>query len=259
MLVDAHCHIDAKRFDGERAEMLARARHAGVRRFITIGCDVANSRRALGLAATHPDVFATVGVHPHEAGEAGAADAGFEEALRDLAGHPKCVGIGECGLDYYYDHSPREVQREVFATQVGLAQELGKKLMIHVRDAWEDCVSILRSAGGPNHGGVIHCFTGGPDQAREALDLGFHLSIPGVLTFKNAADLVDAVKEAPLDRLLVETDSPYLAPVPHRGKRNEPAFVVEVARKIAELKDMSLEAVVQQTGKNAATLFGLPA
>lgn len=233
--------------------MIGRARQAGVERFVTIGCDVDNSRRALGLAATHHDVFASVGVHPHEAEKVGDA---FVDDLRILSAHARCVAIGECGLDYYYDHSPREKQQEVFAAQIQLAVELRKPLVVHVRDAWDDCLALLRAEQASLCGGIIHCFSGSWDFAASCLDLGFYLSIPGIVTFKNPGALVEVIERMPFERMLVETDSPYLAPVPHRGKRNEPAYVVEVARRIAEIKGCAYDDVVKQTGQNAKTLFG---
>lgn len=256
MLIDTHCHLDAPRFDEDRADVMERARAAGVRRMVTIGCDEESSRRALGLAATHDDVWATVGVHPHEAA---AAPEGFDETLEALSRHERCVAIGECGLDYYYDHSPRERQREVFARQVALARRMRKPLVIHVRDAWSDTLDVLHAEGARDAGGVIHCFSGSLEDAERSLELGFYLSIPGIVTFKSPGDLPEVVKRVPLDRLLVETDSPYLAPVPYRGKRNEPAYVLEVARKVAELREMPLEELIEATGKNARALFGLPA
>lgn len=254
MLVDSHCHIDAERFEADRAEMLARARAAGVARFVTIGCDEDNSRRALGLAATHADMYASVGVHPHEAEK---ASEGFDEVLLSLARHPRAVAIGECGLDYYYDHSPRQRQREVFATQIAVAKQAKKPLVVHVRDAWDECLELLEHEGARDAGGVIHCFSGDWAFGKACLDLGFYLSIPGIVTFKNPGALPEVIDKAPFDRLLVETDSPYLAPAPYRGKRNEPAYVVEVARKVAELKGASYDEVVARTGHNAQALFGI--
>lgn len=256
MLIDTHCHLDADRFDEDRAAVIARARAAGVRRMVTVGCDEENSRRALGLAATHDDVWATVGVHPHEAA---AASQRFDDVLLELAGNERCVAIGECGLDFYYDHSPRERQREVFARQVAVARRVNKPLVIHVRDAWSECLDVLHAEGARDCGGVIHCFSGSLEDAKRSLELGFYLSIPGIVTFKSPGDLPEVVRMAPLDRLLVETDSPYLAPTPYRGKRNEPAYVLEVARKVAELRAMTLDDVIERTGANARTLFGLPA
>lgn len=254
MLIDTHCHLDAERFDSDRASMLARARSVGVERFITIGCDVANSQRALGLAAAHGDVYASVGVHPHEADK---VTPGFADHLRTLSMHKRCVAIGECGLDYYYDHSPREKQQEVFVAQIHLAVEVQKPLVVHVRDAWEDCLQMLRSEGASSCGGVIHCFSGDWDFAAACLELGFYLSIPGIVTFKNPGALPEVIERMPFERMLVETDSPYLAPAPHRGKRNEPAYVVEVAKCVAELKKCTYDEVLEQTGQNACALFGL--
>ena len=254
MLIDSHCHLDAKRFDGERAAMIARARAAGVERMITIGCDEENSERALGIALAHDDVFASAGVHPHEA-ESASAD--MEARLSRLLVHKKCVAVGECGLDYFYDHSPRERQREVFARQIHLGREEKMPLVVHVRDAWDDCLEMLRTENAA--GGVIHCFSGLAEHARAALDLGFYISIPGIVTFKKAGELPDVVKWVPIDRLLVETDSPYLAPAPFRGKRNEPAYVKHVATKVAELRGVSVEEIEERTGENARALFGLTA
>lgn len=253
MLIDSHCHLDARQFNDDRPMVICRARDAGVRAFLTIGCDVENSGRALGLAATHQDIYASVGVHPHEAGK---AQPGYIDAIRNLAGHPRAKAIGECGLDYYYDHSPRDVQQDVFSSQVRLAQELGYPLVVHVRDAWDDCLRILRQEK-PGQG-VIHCFTGTLEQAKASLDLGFHISIPGIVTFKKAGELPDVAKEVPDERLLIETDSPYLAPAPHRGKRNEPAFVDFVAEKVAELRGVSKKSLIDLTGMNACKLFDLP-
>jgi TatD DNase family protein len=257
MLIDSHCHLDAKRFDDDRAAMIGRAREAGVQRMVTIGCDVANSVRALGLAATHPDIFATAGVHPHEAAE---AQEGFIGDLRRLSAHRKCVAIGECGLDYYYDHSPREVQQRVFAAQIALARELDLPLVIHVRDAWDDCLRLLEEGlqgrDSTRAPGVIHCFSGTLAQAEASLELGFFISIPGIVTFSKPGELPEVARRVPLDRLLVETDSPYLAPKPYRGKRNEPAYVAHVAEKVAELREASVADIIDATGRNAQTLFG---
>lgn len=256
MLVDTHCHLDAARFDDDRAAMLERARAAGVERLITIGCDEQNSARALGLAATHADVYASVGVHPHEAEKVSPS---FAEVLARLAAHPRCVAIGECGLDYYYDHAPRAQQRDVFARQIALARRLHKPLVVHVRDAWDDCLTLLQEEGARECGGVIHCFSGDWPFGKACLDLGFYLSIPGIVTFKNPGALPEVIERAPFDRLLVETDSPYLAPAPHRGQRNEPAYVVEVARRVSEIRGVPYSEVLRQTGENAARLFGLTA
>jgi TatD DNase family protein len=261
MLVDSHCHLDAMRFDDDRAAALARARAAGVTRMINVGCDLASSVRSIGLASTHADVFATVGIHPHEAQD---APAGFEDELVRLAGHKRCVAIGECGLDFHYDHSPRTTQRDVFARQIAAAKRAHKPLVLHVRagagaddDAFSESVAMLQAEGARDVGGVFHCFTGTLLQARRALELGFLLSMPGVVTFKNAGELPDVARFAPRDMLLVETDAPYMAPHPHRGQRNEPAFVALTAAFVADVRREDRRAFADATGENARRLFGL--
>jgi TatD DNase family protein len=256
MLVDTHCHIDADRFDDDRPAILARARDAGVEAFINVGCDSQSSKRSLGLAATHPDVWAAVGHHPHEARHAGAH---FEDELFALAAHRRCVAIGECGLDFHYDHSPRDVQRDVFARQIDVARQVKKPLVLHIREAFDEALVILAAHKAHEVSGVFHCFTGTVDQARRALDLGFTLSLPGVVTFKNAGELVEVAKLVPRDRVVVETDAPYMAPAPHRGKRNEPAFVSHTAAFVAEVRGEDRLAFIEATGQNARRLFGLSA
>jgi TatD DNase family protein len=256
MLIDTHCHIDAERFDDDRAAVLARAQAAGVTTLINVGCDLASSARSLDLARTHDAVFATAGIHPHEAEK---APADFEAQLSTMLAHKRCVALGECGLDYYYDHSPRDVQRDVFARQIALARQKQKPLVIHVRDAWDDCLSVLESEGARDAGGVIHCFTSTWVDAQRALDIGFFISIPGVVTFKNAGELPEVVQKVPLDRLLVETDAPYMAPTPFRGKRNEPAFVAHTAGHVATLRQAAVEDVVEAIARNAERLFRLEA
>ncbi len=242
MLIDTHCHL-------EDPEVLKRARAAGVERFVNIGCDIATSQSAQKFGQNEPNVYFTAGVHPHDAGK---AEADYIDQLRRLAADPKCVGIGECGLDYYYDHSDRVTQRKIFAEQIVLSQELNKPLVIHVRDAYADCLEAIRNHLGAN---IIHCFSGDREHAKAFLALGCYLSYSGIITFKNADELRSALKETPLDRILIETDAPYLAPVPHRGKPNEPAFVKLVAEKVAEIKNLSLEEVIQVTGENALKAF----
>lgn len=259
-LVDSHCHLNSPRFDADRAAVLARARAAGVGAIVNIACDVAGSVRSLGLAAAHDDIWATVGVHPHLAKDAAAS---FDDELARLAAHPRCVAIGECGLDYHYDHSPRDAQRDVFVRQIAAARRAKKPLVLHIRtadgsDAFDDAVRMLLDEGGRDCGGVFHCFTGTLLQARRALDLGFLVSFPGVVTFKDAGELPEVARLVPRDALLVETDAPYLAPVPHRGKRNEPGFVVHTADAVAALRGEDGAALRRAAGDNARRLFDLP-
>ncbi|HVP68899.1 MAG TPA: TatD family hydrolase [Anaeromyxobacteraceae bacterium] len=256
-LVDSHAHLDFEDYQGDLEGVLARARQAGVGRVVLVGLwrgpgDFGN---ALGLAAARPGTFAaTVGIHPHECARVPAED--WERCAR-LAADPRVVAVGETGLDYHYDHSPRDAQRDSFRRSIGIARTAGKPVVVHVREAEEDCAAILRAEGVPEAGGVIHCFTGDAAAARAYLDLGLHISVAGVLTFRNAQGIRDAVRIVPRDRLLVETDSPFLAPVPHRGRRNEPAYVRLVAEKVAELWGTTLDEVARVTSDNATRLFRL--
>ena len=256
MLIDSHAHLDDLRYDTDRDNVLQRAQTAGIEAIVTIGCDLATSQAAVALAHAHPNIFATIGVHPHEAKEIGE---GWYESFRSLAQHPKVVAYGEIGLDYHYDHSPREIQRQRFREQIHLARELALPLVIHTREAQEDTVMILREEGAVDVGGVFHCFSGDMWLAKDALDLGFYLSFSGVLTFKNATMLRDIAKTVPLDRLMVETDCPYLAPVPYRGKRNEPAYVQYVAETLAEIRgNGSVQSIARATVENTKRVFRIP-
>ena len=256
MLIDSHVHLDDLRYDTDRDTVLQRAAAAGVEAMVTIGCDLATSQAAVALAQAHPQIFATIGVHPHEAKE---IKEGWYESLQSLARQPKVVAYGEIGLDYHYDHSPREIQRQRFREQIHLARELALPLIIHTREAQEDTVTILREEGAGDVGGVFHCFSGDAWLAKDALDLGFYLSFSGVLTFKNATMLRDIAKTVPLDRLMVETDCPYLAPVPYRGKRNEPAYVQYVAETLAEVRENGgIESIAQATVDNTKRVFKIP-
>jgi TatD DNase family protein len=251
-LVDSHVHLDDEKFEADRDATIERALAAGVECMMAIGTGGGppDLEVATRMADRYPFLYATIGVHPHDASKAG------EETwarMRALAAHAKVLAIGEIGLDYHYDFSPRDVQRSVFEQQLALAAECGKPIVIHTREAWDDTLEILRAHW--RGGGIMHCFTGDETQARQALDLGFHLSFGGVLTFPKAGDVRQAARFAPEDRLLVETDCPYLAPVPHRGKRNEPAFVVETARRLAEVRSVSLEAVAEATSRNFERLL----
>ncbi len=247
-LVDSHCHLDSPKFGADVDAVIERARAAGVERFVAIGTGEGppDLEAGLRLAEKYEGFFATAGVHPHDASKAGPET--FER-LRELARHPRVVAFGEIGLDYHYDFSPRDVQAGVFARQLGIAAEAGIPVVIHTREAWADTMRMLREqwAGRP---GIMHCFTGGPAEAREALELGFHLSFGGVLTFPKAEEVREAARLTPDDRLLVETDAPFLAPAPHRGKRNEPAFLVETVRKLAEVRGSSPEAIAEMTTRN---------
>jgi len=256
MLIDTHVHLDDPRYDGDRDAVFQRAEEAGVDAFITIGCDLSTSTAAVLLASERPNVYATVGVHPHEVKR---IEPHWYSELGQLAEQPKVVAFGEIGLDYYYDHSPRDVQRLRFREQIALAKSLRLPLVIHTRDAQEDTITILKEERAEDIGGVFHCFSGDPWLAKEALDLGFFLSFSGIITFRNATLLREVVRTVPDDRLLIETDAPYLTPVPFRGKRNESAFVKFVAEHIAELKyensANSLAQISELTTHNAKRLF----
>lgn len=247
--IDSHCHVhDPAIPDGADAAIDA-ARTAGVTAMITVGCDRTTSLAALAVAAGHPGVHPTVGLHPHDASHG-------VESILDLFDRPGVVAVGETGLDYHYDHSPREVQRVAFAEQIAIADERDLALVIHSRDAWDDTFAILREVGVPRRV-VFHCFTGGPDEARIALDLGTSLSFSGIVTFTGAPEVQAAAVFCPLERMLVETDSPYLAPVPHRGRPNRPAWVAEVGRHIADLRDVPVASIAAATSANASVMFGV--
>ena len=244
---DSHCHIP---YEGLGLEAIDEAKEAGVTRLVVVGTDAEQSASALRVAADHDGVWATVGLHPHEASQ------GVQTVEPLLQGQPKLVAVGECGLDYHYDFSPRPAQREAFAAQVALASSHGLALVVHTREAWEDTLAILRSVGVPART-VFHCFTGGPAEAGACLDLGAWLSFSGIVTFKNASDVRQAAALCPLDRLLVETDSPYLAPVPHRGHPNSPAYVPLVGAAVAAARGVSLAEVESASWAAAAEVFGL--
>jgi len=253
-VIDSHCHLDDARFDEDRDTVVERAREAGVACMLAVGTGQGPPDLEAGvrLAEGHEGIWATVGVHPHDAAK---AQPETFERLRELLDHPKVVALGEIGLDYHYDFSPREVQREVFRHQLQLAIDAGKPVVIHTREAWANTLEILRDEGAA--AGVMHCFSEGPEEAREALAMGFHLGIGGVLTFPKAEGLREAARSAPEDRLLVETDAPYLAPAPHRGKRNEPAFVVATLMRLAELRGVDVARLAQATTRNFERLFAV--
>jgi len=256
-VIDSHCHLDMDEFDGDRADVLARATAAGVSTMVTIGAGgpLEANERAVALAALHAPVFATVGVHPHEAS---LVSDDVLRTIEALAQRPKVVAIGETGLDYHYDNSPRPQQRAAFARFIQLARRLRLPIVVHLRDADADALAILAAEGARDAGGVIHCFSGDTASARAFVDLGFHISFSGIVTFKNAAALREAARWVPSERLMVETDAPFLAPVPYRGRRNEPAMVVRTAAVLAEVRGEPLEAVVEATRRNTQRLFRLP-
>jgi TatD DNase family protein len=247
---DSHCHVP---YEGVDESAVDEAVAAGVGRLVSVGTDARQSAAAIDVAGRRPEVWATVGLHPHDAVDGVATIEGLVDPLP-----PRVVAIGECGLDYHYDHSPRAQQRDAFALQVGLARRLGLALVIHTREAWDDTFAILAGEGAPERT-VFHCFTGGPAEARRALDLGAWLSFSGIVTFRAAEDIRDAARLCPARRLLVETDSPYLAPVPHRGKPNRPSLVPIVGACLAGARGEPVTAVEDATWAAAAEAFGLEA
>lgn len=261
MFVDSHAHLDGKQFDSDRQQVITRAREAGVRTIVAIGNGDGPPDLDAGirLAEKYPFVYATIGIHPHEARL--ASDHAYAEMER-LARHPKVIAWGEIGLDYYYDHSPREVQKQVFLRQMELAAAAKLPIVIHCRpsdnsdNAWEDCLQLIHDEWAPKAiGGILHCFTGTWPQAKRTLDMGFMISFAGNVTFPKAQQIRDAAVKVPLDRMLIETDCPYLAPVPYRGKRNEPAHVKETARTLGELRGLSMENVGERTAANFYNFF----
>jgi TatD DNase family protein len=255
-LVDSHCHLDMPQFEADREAVVARAREAGLSEMLVVGGvdEERSHRRAIEVAGSF-GLPATAGVHPHEARIAGEA---VYDELRALAREGRIVAVGEIGLDFHYDHSPRPAQREAFRMQVRLAREVGLPVVVHTREADEETAEILEGEGASEIGGVIHCFTGGLELARRALEIGFLISFSGIVAFPRSKLIEQVAREVPDDRLLVETDAPYLAPPPYRGRRNEPAFVVEVARKVAALRGTSLEAVGALSEANYRRLFRRP-
>jgi TatD DNase family protein len=269
MFIDSHAHLEGKRYDIDRDEVLARAKQNGIEAYLAIGngdgpdtadCGIKLAEKYDGRPE-YPRIWASVGIHPHEASLASEA---ADSQLLQWARHPKVIAWGEIGLDYFYDHSPREIQKTVFVQQMELAKAANMPIIVHCRpsdnseNAWDDCLLLIaerwRSSG---LGGILHCFTGSIDHARRALDMGFMISFAGNITFPKAQPIRDAAQTVPLDRMLIETDSPYLAPIPHRGQRNEPSFVMEVARQIGELRGLPAEEIGSQTRQNFYKFFGL--
>jgi TatD DNase family protein len=256
-LVDTHLHLDFEQYDADRAAVLERAAASDVGVLITIGIDLQTCRNAVALAKQHPNIYAAVGLHPNSADQ---WDATLESALRDWAQHPKVVAIGEIGLDYYWKRVPPETQQRAFEAQLAIAAETKLPVIIHDRDAHADTLATLQtwvqSGVAPTPPGVLHCFSGDLAMAQTALDLGFYLGVDGPVTYKKAVELQALVTALPLDRLVIETDAPFLTPHPHRGKRNEPAYVRFVAEQLARLHNTTLDQVATQTTQNARTLFG---
>lgn len=261
MWLDSHCHVTAHRFDEDRAEVLSRTFEGGVDEIVSIGSGygIAGNAQAIALAETDERIWATVGVHPHEASE---LDDENRAAIRAWLAHPRVVALGECGLDYHYMNSPRETQRAVFAEQVGLARELDVPVSIHVRgddpNAYEELLEIWIAEGRDQLEGVLHCYSGNLDFARRAMDHGFYVSFSGIVTFKKSEELRETAAGVPLDRLMVETDAPFLAPQGHRGRRNEPAWVAVVGETLAQLHDVPVETVAEHTTRNARRFYRLP-
>jgi TatD DNase family protein len=261
MWLDSHCHVTADRFDEDRAEMLDRAFAGGVDQLISIGSGygIAGNAAAIAMAESDSRIFAAVGVHPHEAAE---LDDEARERIRGWLGHDRVVALGECGLDYHYMNSPRETQRTVFAEQVALARELDMPVSIHVRgddpNAYDELLEIWIAEGRRDLEGVLHCYTGTLDFAQRAMDEGFMVSFSGIITFKGSRDLREVARGIPLDRLMVETDAPFLAPQGHRGRRNEPLWVSVVGETLAELHDCPAETLAETTSRNARRLFRMP-
>jgi TatD DNase family protein len=263
MFVDSHAHLDGKQFDSDRDQVIARAREAGVQAVVAIGNGEGPGDVDCGirLAEKYDFIYATLGIHPHEAS---LADEAAYQNMERLATHPKVIAWGEIGLDYFYDHSPRNLQKQVFTRQMELAAAAKLPIVIHCRpsegsdNAWEDCFALMQEHWtAKGLGGILHCFTGTWPQARRALDMGFMISFAGNVTFPKAQQIRDAALEVPLDRILIETDAPYLAPVPNRGKRNEPAFVIETARKLGELRGLTVEEIGHKTTRNFYNFFKL--
>jgi TatD DNase family protein len=257
MLIDSHAHVDGPEFDADRDEVLARARAAGVQRIVVIGAvdDPTSAERAVALAERDPDIWATIATHPHDAAK---MTPDWWAVHERLAPHPRVVAIGETGLDYFYNHSNHEAQQDVFGKFIELARRVHKPVVCHIRDAHDDARRILRDHRAIELGIVIHCFTGTPDDAAAYAEMGAYVSFSGIVTYKTAQPLRDAVKLIPRDRILIETDCPYLAPIPKRGKRNEPAFVVHTAEVVAREAGMSFEDLAAQSTANANRIYGLP-
>ena len=253
MLIDSHCHLDFPDFIEDRDDVIRRAREVGVRLMLTISTKITEADKIISLAEAYDDIVCSIGIHPHEAGREPETTA---EELGCIASHPKVVGIGETGLDYYYEHSPREAQKKNFQAHIAASRDTNLPLIVHARDADTDTAMILeQEAAKGRFPGLIHCFTAGPELAERALNIGMYISFSGIATFKNAKEIRDVIEIVPLDRILVETDAPFLAPTPHRGKRNEPSFVRYTAELIANIKNISYQEFIDISGTNFFNLF----
>lgn len=253
LLVDSHAHLDGRQFVNDLDETVERATANGISHILTIGCDLESSENSITVAEKYENIFAAVGVHPHDATEIN--DAALAK-LRTMLSHPKVVALGEIGLDYYRDRSPREIQREAFRQQIRLAREVGKPIIVHDRDAHDEVIQTLKEEDAAEVGGILHCFSGDLNMAKQCLELGFYLSFTGTITYPKNEEVREIIKEIPIDRMLVETDCPYLSPQKFRGKRNEPAYVRYTAEKMAEIKGLTIEDVARVTSRNCHNLFG---
>ncbi|MFD2216997.1 TatD family hydrolase [Metabacillus endolithicus] len=254
MLFDTHAHLNAVQFEGDLEEVIERATSEGVSHIVVVGFDHETIKRAMELIEQYDMIYAAIGWHPVDAIDMTEEDLSW---IRELSQHPKVVAIGEMGLDYYWDKSPKEIQKEVFRKQIQLAKEVNLPIIIHNRDATEDVVKILQEENASEVGGIMHCFTGSLEVAKQCMEMNFYISFGGPVTFKNAKKPKEVVKEIPMDRLLIETDCPYLTPHPYRGKRNEPSYVRYVAEQISELRGVSFEEIAEKTSDNAMKVFGI--
>jgi TatD DNase family protein len=254
MLFDTHAHLNADQFSEDLEEVIKRAKEVGVSNIVIVGFDRPTITKAMELVETYDFMYASIGWHPVDAIDMKDEDLAW---IEDLASHPKVVALGEMGLDYYWDKSPKEVQKEVFRKQIALAKKVKLPIVIHNRDATQDIVDILREENAQEVGGIMHCFSGSPETAKECVDMNFYISLGGPVTFKNAKKPKEVAEQIPMNRLLIETDCPYLAPHPNRGKRNEPSYVKLVAEEIAQLKGISYEEVARITTENAKKVFGI--
>ena len=254
MLIDSHVHLDDIKFDGDRHILIENFKNNNIELVINIGADLKSSVASVDLANKYSNIYAAIGVHPHSAKEVNTM---VMEQLKELALNEKVIAIGEIGLDYYYDNSPRDIQRKWFIEQLKLAKELDLPVIIHTRDAMGETFDILKNNQNGNVRGVLHCYSGSPEMALEYIKMGFYISLGGPVTFKNARLVREVAEAVPLDKLLIETDCPYLTPEPYRGKRNEPVYVKYVAEKIAEVKKISYDELVKATNRNTKKLFGI--